>query len=317
MEFDMPSIKGLYESVTETIIAELEKGVRPWTAAWKTTGKGVSIMPTNASTNRPYSGMNILLLWGVAISRGYPSHGWMTFKQANALSGRVRKGEKAATAIYTSFKEKEEDGKTRTYPMVKAYSVFNLAQLEGLPEAYYATPEPWPEEAQLEGLRNLLSASGIRVQWGAHRPAYLPLKDLVEMPNHKDFATDDDFASTLGHELIHATGHASRLDRKFSEKLRQENYGLEELVAELGSAFLCAHLGFSYLNAQTPAYLDGWLKVLKQDARAIFSMASYASHAADWLREREHAVVDENDPDESARKAAQAPQRQEQAKELA
>jgi antirestriction protein ArdC len=129
----------------------------------------------------------------------------------------------------------------------------------------------------------------------------MPGPDRVEMPAYGSFATDDDFASTLGHELSHATGHPSRLNRRMNAKVFKEAYAAEECVAELASAFLCAHLGFSYIEAQSPAYIESWLKVLKQDTRAIFSLASYASQAADWLRQREHVVTGPNDPDELAR----------------
>ena len=129
-----------------------------------------------------------------------------------------------------------------------------------------------------------MKTSGIPVHFGAPKPLYIPSADRVEMPNYSDFRSPDDFVSTLGHEMVHAVGHESRLARKFSAKVFKESYATEELVAELGSCFLCAHLGFSYMEAQSPAYIESWLKVLKQDSRAIFSIASYASQAADWLR---------------------------------
>lgn len=289
----MPTTRGLYESVTASIISELERGVRPWTRSWKE-GNSVHI-PNNAATGRHYSGMNILLLWGEKIEKQYPSHGWMTFRQANELGGKVRKGEKACTVIYTSFKprEVETEGRTetKTVPMLKAYSVFNLAQIDGLPEKFTTEPELLP--SHLDAIDNLVKASGIMVQHGADQPAYYPQPDRVVMPNLSAFNSDADYVSTLGHELVHATGHPSRLDRKPSSKVFKDAYAAEELVAELGSAFLCAHLGYSYIEAQSPAYIDGWLKVLKADNRAIFSVASYASQAADWLRTREHAIAPE------------------------
>jgi antirestriction protein ArdC len=239
--------------------------------------------------------MNILLLWAAAAERNYPTHGWMTFRQANALGGHVKKGEKATTVVYTKFKDRAEEGaeKPKLVPMLKTYSVFNLVQLEGLPANYLTPPEPWPEDARLDALKKLVESSGIKVQYGAAQPVYMPGPDVVELPDYGSFKSDDDFASTLGHEMAHATGHPSRLNRKFNGKMFKEAYAAEECVAELASAFLCAHLGFSYTEAQSPAYIESWLKVLKQDNRAIFSLASYASHAADWLREREHAVTAE------------------------
>lgn len=298
----------LYESVTASIIKELENGVRPWSKGWRE-GKSVRI-PANASTGRPYSGMNTILLWMEAMQKGYPTYGFMTFKQANDLGGRVRKGEKSTTVIYVSFKNLADEGQEpKLVPRIKSYSVFNVAQIDNLPAQYSVVPEPMPEDVKLDGLRNLVASSGMTVQYGAGKPFYTPSTDIVSMPNYGEFKTDDDFASTLGHEMIHATGHPSRLNRKFSAKVFKENYATEELVAELGSAFLCAHLGFSYIEAQSPAYIEGWLKVLKADNRAIFSIASHASQAADWLREREHAVTAEtpdceNPPESRAQDAA-------------
>lgn len=275
----------LYASVTASIVQQLESGVRPWTKGWAE-GKSVRI-PANASTGRPYSGMNVILLWMEAQMKGYPSYGFMTFKQANDLGARVRKGEKSTTVMYVSFKNVAEEGQPeKMAPRVKTYSVFNVAQLDNLPAAFTKTPEEMPADVKLDGIRQIVKASGIPVHFGAPGPAYYPGPDKVMMPNYSDFKSDDDFVSTLGHELVHGTGHASRLDRKFSSKVFKTDYATEELVAELGSAFLCAHLGYSYTEAQSPAYIEGWLKVLKADTRAIFSIASYASQAADWLRNK-------------------------------
>jgi antirestriction protein ArdC len=288
MESQMPTTRGLYESVTASIVQQLEQGVRPWTKAWKE-GKTVRT-PGNAATGRPYSGMNILLLWFEALEKGYASHGWMTFKQANDLGARVRKGEKSCTVVYTSFKPRDvDDGQggttSKMMPMLKAYSVFNLAQLENLPAAYTVEPEKLPEDVKLQAVRDLVARSGIKVRYGAPKPLYSPSQDRVEMPNFSNFRSTDDFVSTLGHELIHATGHEDRLARVFTPRIFKDAYATEELVAELGSAFICAALGYSYEEAQSPAYIESWLKVLKQDSRAIFSIASYASQAADWLRD--------------------------------
>lgn len=292
MEHHMPSTKGLYESVTAHILSELEKGVRPWTAAWKKTGKG-SLIPVNASTGRPYSGMNILLLWMEAMNKGYPTHGWMTFKQANDLGAKVRKGEKSATVVFTTFKPKGDEPDAKMVPVLKSYSVFNTSQLEGLPDKYDVKPEVLPADVRLDALQSLVTASGITVNFGHDQPAYYPKPDRVVMPQFSAFNSADDYASTLAHELVHATGAEHRLNRKLSSKVFKTDYAAEELIAELGSCFLMSHLQFDYVESQSPAYIDGWLKVLKADNRAIFSIASYASQAADWLRSREHALVPE------------------------
>jgi antirestriction protein ArdC len=148
MESAMATTRGLYDSVTASIVKSLEAGVKPWSQPWTVKGTaGVSLVPVNAATGRPYSGMNVLLLWGAAIEKGWP-HGWMTFNQANAQGGRVRKGEKSTTVIYTKFTEKEVEGadKPKLVPMLKAYSVFNLAQLDGLPASFYVPPSLGPRK---------------------------------------------------------------------------------------------------------------------------------------------------------------------------
>lgn len=299
--------KSLYETVTNSIIEQLNQGAKPWVKPWKNAQGSVGLVPTNVSSGRPYSGMNILLLWAAASERMYPTHGWMTYRQANALGARVRKGEKATTVVYTKFKNKADEGEEpKLVPLLKSYSVFNVAQLDGLPSTFLKPPETFPEDERLEAVRTLVKASGIKVHYGASKAVYMPGPDVVEMPAYSSFTNDDTFCSTLFHELGHATGHPSRLGRKLNAKMFKEAYAAEECVAELCSAFLCAHLGFSYVEAQSPAYIESWLKVLKQDNRAIFSLASYASHAADWLRDREHAVQGPTDPDEQARLSSQA-----------
>ena len=140
-------------------------------------------------------------------------------------------------------------------------------QLEYLPAIYNAEPERMPDDVKLDGIRKLVEASGIPVHYGADKPCYYPGPDKGMLPPYSAFNTDDDFVSTLGHELVHATGHEDRLARKFNAKIFKEAYATEELVAELGSPFLCAHLGYSYIEAQSPAYLESWLKVLKADSR--------------------------------------------------
>lgn len=304
----MAHAQSLYEEVTARIVALLEQGVKPWQQPWKSvSAKGHALIPTNAATGRGYTGMNVILLWLEANAKGYPSHGWMTFRQANDLGARVRKGEKSCTVIYTKTTEKEvDDGKGGTelkkVPILKTYHVFNLAQLDDLPPAYLAPVQPMPEDERLDGLRNLVRAAGIKVSYGGREACYMPHRDEVRVPAYGDFVSDDAFASVLLHELVHATGHRERLNRTYGKRFGDEAYAAEELVAEMGSAFLCAHLGFEH-ERESAAYLDSWLKVMKADARAIFTAASYASRAADWLREREHALTGPDDPDQSPARA--------------
>jgi antirestriction protein ArdC len=230
--------------------------------------------------------------------KGWPNMKYLTYMQANQLGGRIRKGEKSVSIVFTSFKEVGEEKKL--VPFVKRHSVFNLAQTEGiqLPE-----PEPLPESERLSRVNRIVAASGIEVRHGDYSPCYRPGQDMVLMPHFSAFVgehAEEEYASTMFHELTHAIGHPSRLDRKFSSKIFKENYGQEELVAELGAAFCCARTGYDYSAAQSPAYIDHWLKVLKADNRAIFSLASYASHSCDWLmqKEQEAQLEPEEEPDE-------------------
>jgi len=312
----MAKTAGLYESVTKRICAQLEQGVKPWERPWKVNGaQGVAMVPTNAATGYHYSGMNILLLWDTALERGYPTHGWMTYRQATTLGANVRKGEKAATVIYTKFKPVEAEGDeakpARMIPLLKAYSVFNLAQLENLPVIFSCKEEGLPDEERMDALKRLADTSGVPVKYGGNRACYYPHRDEIHIPPYGSFTSDDAFCATLTHELVHATAHPDRLDRRLGRKFGDHEYAMEELVAELGAAFLCAHLGYQH-ERESAEYLGHWLTVLREDNRAIFRVASQASRAADWLREREHVVQGIDDPDEEARKASHAEELQEE-----
>lgn len=264
----------LYEEVTADIVKQLEAGVKPWAKSWKSR----SIIPYNAVKGVHYRGVNIVCLWSAAIRKGFSANAWLGFQEARALGGSVRRGERATRGLYVNFIEDEETKAKRAF--AKVFHVFNIEQVDGLPKEYAgAAPEPLPPGA----LTDIVSRSGIRVKYGP-APCYKLGPDLVEMPNRSDFTTDTaeaDYASTLCHELSHATGAPSRLNRDMTK----EGYAREELIAELSSAFLCSHLGVSYNDAASPAYIEHWLKVLKEDHKALFQIASQASKAADWLRD--------------------------------
>lgn len=262
----------LYEKVTADIIRHLENGVRPWSAGWKSR----SMIPFNAAKGVHYRGVNIIVLWAAAIENGYATNAWLGYKEGLALGAKVRRGEKATKGLYVNFIEDEEKKTKRAF--AKVFNVFNVAQFEELPVEYSAEPEPLPEGA----LFDVVTKTGITVRHG-QSPCYKLVQDIVEMPNYSDFHSDHDYASALLHELGHATGHPSRLNREMTK----EAYAREELIAELTSAFACAALGYSYVEAQSPAYIEHWLGVLKEDSRALFTIASQASKAADWLLKKE------------------------------
>lgn len=283
----------LYREVTSRIVAELEAGRFPWVQPWKAGGAVAPGRPRNALTGRPYSGINVLILWATVIERGYPSQSWLTFRQAIAAGGCVRKGERGTTVVYSDrFTPESEKARTaesgddpRQVAFLKRFTVFNVAQCEGLREGLAADPVPLPDECEVPLAEAVIAASGIAFQIGGSRAFYAPGPDLVVVPPQAAFFDSINYYRTCLHELTHATGHSTRLARDLANAFGSEGYAREELVAELGSAFLCAALGI-VPTVRHADYLASWLDVLRGDARAIFRAASAASKAADWLLAR-------------------------------
>jgi antirestriction protein ArdC len=240
----------------------------------------------------PYQGMNVLLLWAEAMEKGYAAPLWMTYKQAQELGGHVKKGERGSLVVYANKltrTETDENGQeTETQiPFMKGYSVFNADQIEGLPAQYYGKPEnPLPLSERLDSVESFIAGTGAEIRHGGNGACYIPSKDIVQMPHFEAFEDREGYYATILHELTHWTSHKSRLDRSFNAKRFGDNgYAREELVAELGSAFLCADLGITpEIREDHAAYLGHWLKALKQDKRAIFSAAAHAQRAADFLQ---------------------------------
>ncbi|MBL0923460.1 MAG: DUF1738 domain-containing protein [Sphingomonadaceae bacterium] len=281
----------LYEEVTATIIAQLEAGVFPWVQPWSSAAAGIGL-PRNAVSGRPYSGINVLILWGAVIEGGFASQDWLTFRQALAAGGCVRKGERGQTVFYADrftpkgeagHEQGEGDAETvRSIPFLKRFTVFNVAQCEGLPERFSATPAPLPERQPHVEAEALIAATGADFRIGGAEAFYSPSLDFVQVPPQPAFAHQIDFYRTALHELGHWTGHKSRIDRDQSGGFGNPAYAREELCAELASAFLCAALGI-VPTVRHADYLANWLTVLRSDSRAIFKAASQASKAADYL----------------------------------
>lgn len=279
----------LYDDIADKIITELEAGKLPWVQPWGSTAAPLA-MPKNAATNRHYSGINVLLLWGAVVQHGYPSQSWLTYKQAEALGGNVMKGERGTTIVYAN-KFVPDGEKTRAaevgedpqaIPFLKRYSVFNAAQCEGLPEDVMAAAPPPPPgliEPQVEAL---IAATSIELRIGGNRAYYVPAHDYVQVPPPLAYFEPINWHRTALHELGHATGHASRLGRDLSGGFGTKKYAFEELVAELNAAFCCASLGI-VPTVRHADYIGSWLEVLREDNRAIVRAASQASKAADWL----------------------------------
>jgi antirestriction protein ArdC len=265
--------RDIKQEVTDTIVAALEAGVAPWVKSW--TG-GQSAWPRNGSTGKSYNGVNVLLLEISAMQGGYASNEWMTYKQAAGMGGQVTKGSKGTTIIFWKiFKtEDKKTGEEKTVPMLRHYTVFNREQIEGLPEPVVA--EPVSEAIRHERAEALINATGAKVAYGMARAYYAPATDSIGMPSIEQFDTESEYYSTHLHELAHWTGHASRLDRSGG------SYGHEELIAELGSAFVCAEIGVDG-KLQHAEYIGAWIKNLKADKNAIFGAASRAKKAANFL----------------------------------
>jgi len=281
----------VYTRVTEKIIAALEAGTRPWLKPWSVEHAAGKISRPLRANGIPYQGVNVLLLWGEAMEKGYVAPLWMTFKQAIDLGAHVRKGEHGSLVVYADTIHKTEtDDKgediDRAIPFMKGYTVFNVEQIDGLPEHYYAKPaDPLPVSARLDHADDFFRNTAAVIRSGGNRAFYAIGEDYVQMPPFEAFRDAESYAATLAHELTHWTRHPSRLDRDFGRKQwGDEGYAREELVAELGSAFLCADLGITPdVREDHAAYIANWLDVLKNDKRFIFTAASHAQKAADFL----------------------------------
>lgn len=285
----------LYTRITEKIVADLDKGVRPWLKPWSaeiTTGRIVRPLRHNGV---PYRGINTIMLWGAAMERGYRNPTWLTFRQAQELGGHVRKGEAGQLVVYASTLTRTEtddmtgEENAREIPFLKGYTVFNVEQCEGLPDQY-RVELPQVEArpmARLDAAERFFAATGARVVHGGNRAYYAEGADLVAMPPFETFRDAESHAATLAHELVHWTKHKSRLARDLGRvRFGDEGYAREELVAELGSAFLCADLGITpEVREDHAAYIGSWLKALSNDRRLIFTAASHAQRAADYLHQ--------------------------------
>jgi antirestriction protein ArdC len=282
----------VYQKITDQIVSELEKGVRPWLKPWNAEHAAGRITRPLRANGIPYRGINVLMLWSAAMEKGYAAPIWLTFKQAIDLKACVRKGEHGSLVVYADkIIRTETDAETgeesaQAIPFLKAYTVFNVEQIDGLPERFYAKAEPRSATVQrIERAESFLAATGAVVRHGGNRAYYSISTDHVQMPPFEAFRDAESYYATLAHEATHWTRHPSRLDRDFGRKrYGDEGYAMEELVAELGSAFLAADLELTpEVRDDHAAYIASWIKVLKDDKRAIFSAASHAQRAADFL----------------------------------
>ncbi|WP_322884188.1 zincin-like metallopeptidase domain-containing protein [Sinorhizobium medicae] len=284
-------VNDLYASVTTVIVKQLEEGVPPWVRPWKDDRmKGIGMMPSNLLTGRLYSGSNVLLLWLTAMQRDYSSMQFCTYNQVNSINAKVRKGEKATHVIFTkhTVRKDEVSGEDKASTIAKTYPVFHVSQLENVPTQYL---EPQQEESKFASHDQAIAfakGTGAKFVHGGTRACYVPTTDEIHLPSFSAFVDEPAYWGTTCHEVTHWSGHEHRLDRTFGKRFGDAAYSMEELCAELGSAFLCARLGFAP-SFRSASYIDSWLKVLKADNRAIFTAASHAGQAADYLWNRAFA----------------------------
>lgn len=271
-------MRDIYQEVTDRIVTALEQGTIPWLRPWRDDKTGSAIEPYNAFSGRPYNGVNLLILG----SMPYADLGWLTFKQALELGGNVRKGEKGTGVIFWKFEQRkdEDTGEVKTVPFARMYTVFNVAQCDNVDSAKLKCPAA-PVIGSTD-MNAVASRVGAIVRHGGNKAFYTTAGDFVQIPSLDSFRDVGGYQATLAHELTHWTGHEKRCNRQFGRRFGDQAYAFEELVAEIGSAFLCARLGVTS-GLQHPAYVASWLAVLKGDKRAIFTASSKAKEAAGFL----------------------------------
>jgi antirestriction protein ArdC len=279
-------MRDIYKTVTDQIVAELKAGVRPWIQPWSQT-PGLNV-PCNAVSGRAYSGVNTLLLW-TARHHGWPQPRFLTFKQALEAGGHVRKGEHGQHVVFVKdlhVREPEEED-PRIVRMLRTYTVFNIAQCDGLPDSLTALPKGFNPDQRDMLVDEFIAATGAKISENTFKnvAAYIHAEDAIIMPAFGSFRGRVEYAATLFHELVHWTGHSSRLDRQLGARFGLKSKAAEELIAELGAAFLCAEFSIDGFIPHA-AYIEDYLTLLKDDPKAIFTAASKAQAAVDFLRQQ-------------------------------
>jgi antirestriction protein ArdC len=289
--------RDVYANVTAQIINAIEQGAGTWRMPWHTSGR-FAFSPINVTSHKPYRGINTVCLWAASQAKGYESGEWGTYQQWRERGAQVRRGERSTTVVFWKFANsagESQDDRSETPAsgsrllFTRGYSVFNAAQVDGY------TPKADPDMPMLERIAQadaFFSSVGATVRHGGNQAFYSPASDHIQMPAFQAFRDSVSYYSTLAHECTHWTAAAGRCDRQLGKRFGNSAYAAEELIAELGAAFTCAHLGLSTEPRPDHAqYIQSWLKVLKADKRAIFTAASKAQQACDWLVQRaDHSV---------------------------
>jgi antirestriction protein ArdC len=271
----------LYASVTAGIVAALEAGVRPWTHSYNLK---IASLPVRHS-GEYYQGGNVIALWDSMLRNGFLENRFMTYKQAEQANANIRKGSKGTRIIkLVKFADKDGDPEIKDRLAVAQYTVFNVEQIDGLPEELAVKLAPLEE--RLEKADLWLSQTGANIVHSGHQSFYRRATDLVNMARLEHFTRQDDYVATKAHELVHWTMHETRLNRQQPASKESKEYAMEELIAEIGAAFLCAKLGVEcVLPEQHAGYLQYYLPLLKDDPKALFSAASAAQKAVEYLEQ--------------------------------
>ena len=277
----------IYSSITAQLVAAIEAGAGEWRMPWH--HRGAPVMRPRSAAGRAYSGINRLVLWASAEARGFESGTWATFQQWKSLDARVRKGETGTHVILWKRQEQDETATADDQDrggrfFARSFVVFNRSQVDGADDENEDVPPPMSE--RIADAKAFLEQAGVPVTFGLHDAYYRPDEDRIYMPTRSAFDSDEAMIATEGHELVHATGHASRLARDTLRDYHKERAirAREELVAEIGASFLMADLGLAYSpRPDHAAYVASWLKALENDPRAIFRAAAAAQAATDWI----------------------------------
>lgn len=282
----------IYSEITNQIVEAIEAGADNYQMPWHVNGSD-SVLPVNASTHRPYRGVNIMMLWAVAGKKEYATSLWATYQQWRELGAQVRKGEKSTSVVFWKFLDEEDEREAseanqRSHHngvMARAYHVFNAAQVDGYDMP--ALPR-LPETERIERAEQFFNSIKADIREGGSRAFYAPADDYIQMPPFAVFKKAEFRYSVLAHEVTHWSGATTRLNRNLAPRFQKEAYAAEELIAELGSAFVCAELELETEPRRDHApYIQSWLKVLRNDRRAIFTAATQAQQAVDWLFHRD------------------------------